>query len=196
MLSTNFRRRFIMRYAAVAIAVLATVLFAVAPPSNAGDLLALKNGIIASVQSGNLAWRNCGSVSFTAPSAGAAVVTASGQAIFNGNDFRADLYLTISKTANSQGPWVYGITPGTEPVQTYTVVRAFTGLKANQTVVFYLNGSSANGTNRAISVQTGTMAVEFYPTSKVVAQAPGQEPVAAPEASEEPTPDNVISNVH
>ena len=104
-----------MRKAVVAIAVLALVLFAVAAPSNAGTKLAFKNNLFGNITSSNPNWKSCGSVQFTAPSAGTVVVSASGQAVFNGSDFHADLYLALAKSANVAGPWVFGITPGTEP---------------------------------------------------------------------------------
>ena len=88
-----------------------------------------------------------------------------------------------------------GVTPGTEPVQTYTVRRTFS-VAANSVTTFFLNGSSVNGNGSNISVQTSCITVEFYPASSVGAQSAQDALQAQPEALPEPTPGNVISNIH
>jgi len=191
----NHERRIIMRHAAVAIAVLAAFLFAAAVPADAGSQMALKQSIISSVQSHNRAWKNCGSVSFTAPSNGYVVVTASGQAGFDSGDYEADLYLSIAKSAGVEGPWVFGITPGSEPVQTYTVRRAFT-INEGQTITFYLNGSSMWGAGRTISVETSILSAEFYPRSKTFPQKATEAPREGKGGAVESKDGKVLSNAH
>ncbi|HOI94145.1 MAG TPA: hypothetical protein PK250_05500 [Syntrophobacter fumaroxidans] len=184
-----------MRHATVAIAVLATLLFAAAAPADAGSQMALKQSIISSVQSHNRTWKNCGSVSFTAPSNGYVVVTASGQAGFSSVDYEADLYLTIAKSPGVEGPWVFGITPGSEPVQAYTVRRAFT-ISKGQTITFYLNGSSMWGSGRAISVETSILSAEFYPRSQTFPQKAAEAPREAVGDAVESSDGKVLSNAH
>lgn len=184
-----------MRYAAVAVAVVAALLLAVAAPSEAGSRLAFQKDLFGNVRSDNPNWVICGQVKFKAPSKGTVVVTASGQALFNSSDFTADLYLSLSKTPNVGGPWVFGITPGTEPVQTYTVRRTFP-VNGNTTTTFYLNGSSVNGNGHNISVQTSCITVEFYASGNVQTSAEAAAPQAEAQELPEPTPGNALSNIH
>lgn len=182
-----------MRFSAVAIAVLAAVFLAFAAPVNAGDDLAFRQDIFANVQSNSRIWTNIGSVQYTAPAGGYVVVSASGQAIFNPNDIFADVYLTLTQAPAARGPWVFGLSWGSEPVQTFTIKRVFQ-VKGGKNVAFHLNAISINGDRRAINMETSVIAVEFYPKSDVTPQASGQAPSSEAGEAPEPMPDNVISN--
>ncbi len=151
-----------MRFAKLGIAALAIMLLAVAVPSNAAEKLVYKQGIFGKVTSGGNFWVNCGYVTITPPADGVVVVTVSGMALFDST--LSDLSLTINTVSAKRGPWVFGVTPGYQLVQNYSIRRVFT-VQANKTTKFYLNGSSLNGPGRKIQIQTGSITAEFFDSS-------------------------------
>ena len=140
--------------------------------SHAADKMAFRQEIIRNVRSGAQTWANCGSVTIVPPAKGYVVVTASGMAFFD-TDF-SDLSLTLATKSARRGSWVYGVTPGFQLVQNYTVRSVF-AVKKDRSYTFYLNGISANGPGRHISVQTGSITAEFYKGSNVHAQEVPEE---------------------
>ncbi len=153
-----------MRLKRFGIAVFALILLAGAVPLNAAEKLVYKQGIFAKVFSGGNTWVNCGFVSITPPEDGAVVVTMSGMVGFD--DTLSDLALTIAIGPAKRGLWVFGVTPGYQLVQSFSIRRVFQ-VQANKTVKYFLNAASFNGPGHAISIQTGSMTAEFYATQNV-----------------------------
>lgn len=147
-------------------------------PVFAGSKMAYKRFIEAKTTSGSSHWMEAASVSINAPSSGYVVVSASGMTTFyyaNDRDYPS-LTLTLGKTSAAKGQWIFTQTPGAQPFQTFDVRMVFNVNKG--TNKFYLNAASFDGTGGDISIETGSMTVEFYASSNV-------QPQAAPAGTDE-----------
>ena len=149
--------------------------------ATAGLEMAFSELLKTTIPSGSRTWFECGSVTFNAPSAGSVIVTASGMAWFNNRCGSPTLTLTLATTSALNGPWIFTLSPGRRPYQTYTVRMVFSVDAGENT--FYLNAESNNGNRSPIGVQTGSLTAEWYPTSAV------QASTAAPEGAEQIAPE-------
>ena len=140
--------------------------------------MAFKQFLKPTIPSGSRTWFGCGSVTLNAPDAGYVVVTASGMAWFSDPYRRPTLTLTIAKSRAVKGPWIFTLTPGVQPYQTYTVRLVFQVATGQNT--FYLNAESNDGAGFNIGVQTGSLTAEWYPSSDVQPSAAAQAGAAQP----------------
>ncbi|MGA2401604.1 MAG: hypothetical protein ABSG91_07835 [Syntrophobacteraceae bacterium] len=167
------------------VAVAALLVVAAAVPAVAGQTIAFSQQLKTNIRSGRGVWISCGSVTLNAPAAGYVVVTASGMAWFD-SYAPPTLTLTLAKTKAAKGPWIFTLTPGRLPYQTYTV-RYVLQVNAGSNT-FYINAESNDGDWwGSIGVQTGSLTAEWYPAS--AAQVSGAAQAAtAREAPENANP--------
>lgn len=152
--------------------------------ATAGQEMAFSELLKTTIPSGSRTWFECGSVSFNAPSAGSVIVTASGMAWFNNRCVAPTLTLTLATTSAVNGPWIFTLSPGKQPYQTYSVRMVFSVDAGENT--FYLNAQSNNGNGSSIGVQTGSLTAEWYPASDVqtsTAASAGAEQIAPESAN-------------
>ncbi len=148
----------------------------------AAERMAFRQDSMRKLTSGSRVWKNVASVPFTPPEDGYVVVTASGMVGFDAEV--SSLTLSLDTKPAVRGPWVFTLTPGYQLFQTYSVRYVFpvkTGVKNT----FYLNGLSWDGFGRSISIENGSITVEFYASGNVrafgveamksVQAAPGDE---------------------
>ena len=164
------------------VVVITAVLFVAiaAVHATAGQEMAYSELLKKTIPSGSGRWYSCGSVTFNAPSAGSVIVTASGMAWFN--SLYPTLTLTLATTSAVKGPWIFTLSPGNQPYQTYSVRMVFSVDAGENT--FYLNAQSNNGNGATIGVQTGSLTAEWYPASDV------QTSTAAQVGAEQLAPEN------
>ena len=97
---------------------------------------------------------------------------------FNNRCVSPTLTLTLATTSALNGPWIFTLSPGRQPYQTYTVRMVFSVDAGENT--FYLNAQSNNGNGSSIGVQTGSLTAEWYPAGDVqppTAARAGAEPI-------------------
>jgi len=167
----------------IIVVITAVLLIAIAAVhATAGQEMAYSELLKTTIPSGSQTWFSCGSVTFNAPSAGAVIVTASGMAWFKNLYVPPTLTLTLATTSAVTGPWIFTLSPGKQPYQTYTVRMVFSVDAGENT--FYLNAQSNNGNGSTIGVQTGSLTAEWYPASDV------QTSTAASVGAEQIAPEN------
>jgi hypothetical protein len=161
----------------IVVVITAVLLIAIAAVhATAGQEMAYSELLKTTIRSGSGTWYSCGSVTIDAPSAGSVIVTASGMAWFS--SLYPTLTLTLATTGAVKGPWIFTLSPGLQPYQTYTVRMVFSVVAGENT--FYLNAQSNNGNGSSIGVQTGSLTAEWYAASDVQAAPAGAEQ-SAPE---------------
>ena len=165
------------------VAVITTMLLIItiaAVHATAGQEMAYSELLKKTIRSGSQKWYSCGSVTINAPSAGSVIVTASGMAWFN--SLYPTLTLSLARTSAVKGAWIFTLSPGNQPYQTFTVRMVFSVVAGENT--FYLNAQSNNGNGSSIGVQTGSLTAEWYPASEV------QTATTAPVGVERLAPEN------
>ena len=167
----------------IVVVIAAVLIIAIAAVhATAGQEMAYSELLKTTIPSGSQTWFSCGSVTFNAPSAGSIIVTASGMAWFKNLNVPPTLTLTLATTSAVTGPWIFTLSPGKQPYQTYTVRMVFSVDAGENT--FYLNAQSNNGNGSTIGVQTGSLTAEWYPASDV------QTSTAASVGAEQIAPEN------